>query len=431
MNSESSPSSTRSKRVLLGICGSIAAYKAADLVSRLREQGFEVRVLMTEAATRFITPLTLATLSGNAVGTHLWQDDPQGTEHIALARWADVFLIAPLSANTLAKLATGQADDWITTVALATRAPLILAPAMNTVMWENPITQKNCTELAARGATFLSPASGLLACGESGAGKLAEVPRIVGAIQKLFGDQTFSTSGTRAADSLSGQTVLITAGPTRSFIDSVRYMTNPSTGKMGSALAQVALDRGAHVVYVTGKDKGVETPLPRNAEQNHRLQIISVDTAEEMLKESLLWLPKVTGVIATAAVLDYRFKTTAPSKLKRSSDSTWIELIPSVDVLAGLRAQAHSGHWFVGFAAETDHEEVYGAQKLERKKLNAIFINSVAKDSQEKSTTGFGSSTNGGIWLSANGGRAESPLLPKSELGKWIWDRIQGDLLSS
>ena len=319
-------------KVLLCVSGSIAAYKSADVVSQLVKAGHEVQVLLTESAKQFVTPLVLETLSRKPVQHALWGEGISGTEHIRLARWPDVVVFAPATAHLLAKLALGLADDLVTTVALATQAPWLVAPAMNTVMWEQAIVQSHCDALKSRGVTFIDPqAEGVLACGEEGAGKLATPETIVARILE-FGRATsegissagaspyFNHRTTRPATDWTGQTLLITAGPTTSRIDAVRYLTNPSTGKMGAALAEQALLRGARVVHVLGVDKGVVRPVaPTGTEQ--RLTLIEVDTAEAMLDAALTHLPHATGVAATAAVLDYRFEKTAnSSKEKRARD---------------------------------------------------------------------------------------------------------------
>jgi phosphopantothenoylcysteine decarboxylase/phosphopantothenate--cysteine ligase len=248
--------SSMASNILIGISGSIAAYKMADVVSQLKKQGHQVQCILTESATQFVTPLVLETLSGNPVRSAIFGADISGTEHIDLARWADIFVIAPASANTIAKLSLGLADDLLTTVALATEAPLLIAPAMNTVMWNKPVTQGHLRALADGGARFVDPAAGVLACGEVGVGKLASVESIVLAINAYLSEvQT---------QDLSGLHVLITSGPTTTPIDAVRYITNHSTGRMGAAMAEAALARGAQVSMVLGVDKGVVRPIAPN-----------------------------------------------------------------------------------------------------------------------------------------------------------------------
>lgn len=399
--------------ILIGITGSIAAYKMADVVSQLTKQGHKVRCILTESATQFVTPLVLETLSGNPVRSAIFGADISGTEHIDLARWADLFVIAPASANTLAKLALGLADDLLTTVALATEAPLLIAPAMNTVMWNKPITQAHLRSLADAGARFVDPASGILACGEVGVGKLASVDSIVQAINAQL-TETISQD-------LVGVHVLITSGPTTTPIDAVRYITNHSTGRMGAAMAEAALRRGARVSMVLGIDKGVIRPVaPTGA--GSRLSIVDVRTAEEMAAAALKILPETNGVIATAAVMDYRVATPSAKKLKRANEATTLDLVPSVDVLGSLR-DAASGQWFLGFAAETDDVVENGQLKLERKGLDFLFANPVARVG-ESSETGFQVGTNGGTLLARDQAPRDFAVTSKAALADAIWNVV-------
>ncbi|KFL29696.1 hypothetical protein JP75_19015 [Devosia riboflavina] len=398
--------------VLIAVTGSISAYKIADVVSALTKQGHQVQCILTASAQQFITPLVLETLSGRPVKSDLFGADVSGTEHIDLARWADVFVVAPATANVLAKLALGLADDLLGTVALATRAPMLIAPAMNTVMWEHPATQGNLRTLLQRGATVIEPAAGTLACGEVGIGKLATAPDIVSAIEAAL---------VPPASDLADLTVLITAGPTTSPIDAVRYVTNHSTGRMGAAMAEEALRRGAHVRYVLGVDKGVVRPVP-SRDSADRLTLMEVHTAEEMAEAALRFLPSVDGVIATAAVLDYRVATPSAGKLKRASAATSLDMVPSIDVLGALKAAA-TGQWFLGFAAETDNVEANGRNKLDSKKLDFLFANPVACTG-ESTTTGFAVTTNGGILFRAKGEPLPLPVMSKTELARRLWDSI-------
>ena len=398
--------------ILIAVTGSISAYKIADLVSELTKLGHQVQCILTPSASQFITPLVLETLSGRPVRSALFGSDISGTEHIDLARWADIFVVAPATANVLAKLALGLADDLLTTVALATEAPILIAPAMNTVMWDKPITQQHVKTLTDRGAGLIDPAAGTLACGEVGIGKLAPVPAIVAAIEAALVTVTQDLAGTR---------VLITAGPTTTPIDAVRYITNHSTGRMGAAMAEEALRRGAEVRYVLGVDKGVVRPsAPRNAAG--RLTLVEVRTAEEMATAALAFLPDVDGVIATAAVMDYRVSAPAANKLKRASAATRLEMVPSVDVLGSLR-QAATDQWFFGFAAETDDVEANGRGKLETKNLDFLFANPVARIGQT-SQTGFSVPTNGGVLFRRDGEAVTLPVMTKPELARRLWDFI-------
>lgn len=398
--------------ILIAVTGSISAYKVADVVSELGKRGHQVQCILTESAAQFVTPLVLETLSDRPVKSALFGADVSGTEHIDLARWADIFVVAPATANMLAKLALGLADDLPTTVALATTAPMLLAPAMNTVMWDHPATQQNLKTLVDRGAAVIDPAAGTLACGEVGVGKLAPVLTIVQAIEAAL---------VVPPRDLTGVKVLITAGPTTSPIDAVRYITNHSTGRMGAAMAEEALRRGAEVRYVLGVDKGVIRPVAPKGSAD-RLTLVEVRTAEEMAAAALNLLPDVNGVIATAAVLDYRVANSAAGKLKRAAEATVLDMIPSVDVLGSLRAAA-TGQWFLGFAAETDNVEANGRNKLESKGLDFLFANPVARVG-ETSETGFSVPTNAGTLLRRDGDAVSLPVMSKAELARRLWSLI-------
>ena len=399
--------------ILIAISGSISAYKIADVVSELGKAGHEVQCILTRSAKEFVSPLVLETLSGRKALSEVFGPDVSGTEHIDLARWADLIVMAPASANMLARLALGLADDLPSTVALASEAPMLIAPAMNTVMWEKAVVQQNLATLAARGAEVVNPASGLLACGEVGMGKLAPVAEIVAAIERMA-----ARSG---GLDLKDERILITAGPTTTAIDAVRYITNHSTGRMGAAMAEEALRRGAVVDYVLGIDKGVVRPVaPRGAEG--RLHLVEVRTAEEMAAAALEKLPLVQGVVASAAVMDYSVASPSVSKLKRASDAVALDLVPSVDVLGALR-QAAKDQWFLGFAAETDDVEAHGQGKLEAKGLDFLFANEVAKLGVA-GRTGFAVGTNAGVLLGKDGSRHELALGSKAEIARQIWDRI-------
>ncbi|MBE0581016.1 bifunctional phosphopantothenoylcysteine decarboxylase/phosphopantothenate--cysteine ligase CoaBC [Devosia sp.] len=398
--------------ILIAVTGSISAYKIADVVSELGKRGHQVQCILSESAAQFVTPLVLETLSGRPVKSALFGPGVSGTEHIDLARWADVFVVAPATANVLAKLALGLADDLLTTVALATTAPMLIAPAMNTVMWDHPATRQNLKTLVDRGAAVIDPAAGTLACGEVGVGKLAPVAAIVEAIEAAVVVPNRDLTGVK---------VLITAGPTTSPIDAVRYITNHSTGRMGAAMAEEALRRGAEVRYVLGVDKGVVRPVVPKGSAD-RLTLVEVRTAEEMAAAALGFLPDVNGVIATAAVLDYRVANPATSKLKRAAEATVLDMVPSVDVLGSLRAAA-TDQWFLGFAAETDNVEANGRGKLESKGLDFLFANPVARVG-ETSETGFSVPTNAGTLLRRDGDAVSLPVMSKAELARRLWDLI-------
>ena len=399
--------------ILIAISGSISAYKVADVVSELGKAGHQVQCLLTRSATAFVSPLVLETLSGRKARVEQFGPDVSGTEHIDFARWAELMVFAPASANMLARLALGLADDLPSTVALATAAPILIAPAMNTVMWEKPIVQQHLATLVERGAKVVEPASGLLACGETGMGKLAPVANIVAAIEAALRPE--------GVQDLKDERVLITAGPTTTAIDAVRYITNHSTGRMGAAMAEEALKRGAVVDYVLGVDKGVVRPVPPRGTAA-RFHLVEVRTAEEMAAAALERLPQATGVVATAAVMDYAVAAPSASKLKRASDAISLDLVPSTDVLGSLR-QAASGQWFLGFAAETDNVEAHGAGKLKAKGLDFLFANEVARLGAA-GQTGFAVGTNAGVLLSAKGERHELALGPKSEIARQIWDIV-------
>lgn len=348
------------KNILVCISGGIAAYKCADLVRRLVVVGAEVRVVMTEAAQAFVTPLTLQALSGNPVHTSLL--DPRaeaGMGHIELARWADLVLVAPATANTLAKLAAGQADDLVNTLCLATRAPIVLAPAMNQVMWGSTVTQQNIAVLRERGLNIVGPGVGEQACGDIGAGRMLDVEPLLAAVAANF-----------ETGVLAGKKVLITAGPTREALDPVRYLSNRSSGKMGYALAEAAVESGACVTLVSGP---VQLSVPAH------LTFISVESAQQMYDAVLGVASTADVVIAAAAVADYRPAQVMADKIKKEKgDKTQLVLTKNPDIVAAVAAL--DGKRFVmGFAAETQSLEAYATDKLERKGLDAIVANDVSR----------------------------------------------------
>lgn len=346
------------RKILLGVTGGIAAYKSADLVRRLSDAGAEVRVAMTEAATRFVGPLTFQAVSGQPV--HLDLLDPAAEAamgHIELARWADTILIAPASADFIARLAHGLADDLLTTLCLATDSPIVLAPAMNRLMWANPATQDNCTLLRARGVRFLGPGEGDQACGEVGAGRMLEPLELVAGL------------AAPADGPLSGRCVLITAGPTREPIDPVRYISNRSSGKMGYAVAEAAREAGARVVLVSGP---VSLPAPPGVER------VDVETTAEMREAVMARAADCDLFIATAAVADYRPTSAAEAKIKKTEAELALSLERTADILSEVAAQPESP-FTVGFAAETHDLERYATAKLEGKKLDMIAANYVGE----------------------------------------------------
>jgi phosphopantothenoylcysteine decarboxylase/phosphopantothenate--cysteine ligase len=357
------------KQVLLGITGGIAAYKSAELVRRLRDAGATVRVVMTPAACEFITPLTLQALSGQPV--HLDLLDPAAEAamgHIELARWADVVLVAPASADFMARVAAGIADDLLSTLCLATQAPLLFAPAMNQVMWSNAATQQNLKTLASRGVRFAGPAEGAQACGDTGPGRMLEVPDLVSAAIGVF-----------AGGPLTGVRVMLTAGPTREAIDPVRYISNSSSGKMGFALAAAAAEAGANVTLVAGP---VSLPTPAGVSR------IDVVTAAEMHTAVMTRVADCDVFIGCAAVADYRAADIAPQKIKKTGETLALHLVRNPDIIAAVAA--HRPRPFtVGFAAETNDLLVHARQKLERKGLDLVIANDVSR-----SDIGFGSDHN-------------------------------------
>lgn len=348
------------KRVVLGVSGGIAAYKSADLVRRLRDAGAEVQVVMTAAAQQFITPLTMQALSGNPVHTELLNADAEaGMGHIALARWADLVVIAPASADVMARLAQGTANDLLTTLWLATRTKRAVAPAMNQQMWAAQVTQENVATLQAHGVTVFQPASGLQACGDVGAGRMLEAIELAQQCANLF--QT---------GLLTGKRVVITAGPTREALDPVRYISNHSSGKMGFSLAEACIEAGAQVTLISG---------PVHIATPDRVQQIKVISALEMLAASQEAVALGCDIfIATAAVADYRPANIAEQKIKKVGDVISIELVKNPDIVATI-AQLPNKPFMLGFAAETERVEDYARAKLHAKKLDMIACNDVSR----------------------------------------------------
>ena len=352
-------------KVAVGVCGGIAAYKACEVVRLLQDQGIRVQVIMTAAAQEFVRPLTFAALSGEKVITGLWDSGGEqpnldsAIEHISVAQSIDALVVAPCTADMMGKFAHGQADDFLSTLYLATPAPVIVAPAMNVEMWNHAATQENLETLRKRGVYMVEPGSGYLACGMVGAGRLAEPAEIVAAVLSALG----------VVRDLAGETVLITAGPTREPIDPVRFLGNRSSGKMGYALAEAALRRGAKVILISGP---VAIDAPEGAELNR------VETAEQMRNAVISQLDRATIVIAAAAVADFRLRNAAQDKIKRSGSLT-LELEPTPDILAEVSSQRDAGQMLIGFAAETANALENGRSKLRRKGIDAIVVNDVSK----------------------------------------------------
>jgi phosphopantothenoylcysteine decarboxylase/phosphopantothenate--cysteine ligase len=388
------------KTVVLGLCGGIACYKAAELVRGLVKEGAKVLVVLTRAAQQFITPLTLQTLSGNPVSTDTF-DLTQESEigHIRLADSAQALVVAPATANVIAKLAHGIADDLLTTVALATRAPIVIAPAMNVNMLNNRIVQRNIDRLRQSGMRVVDPEEGFLACGYEGQGRLASQAALIDAIKSALTPQT-----------LVGERVLVTAGPTREAIDPVRFISNRSSGKMGYAVAGAARRRGAAVVLVSG---------PTFLDAPPGVEHVPVTTAAEMREAVIGREPWATVVVMTAAVADYRAATPARQKIKKGSGALSLTLEQTSDILSEVGARRRAERLLVGFAAETEHGIEHARRKLREKHLDLIVLNDVSE-----ADAGFDVDTNR-VWLIGAAGEAEGwPLLDKEEVADRLMERV-------
>lgn len=392
------------RKILLGISGGIAAYKSADLVRRLKDAGADVRVVMTKGAQAFITPLTMQALSGRPVHTELLDTEAEAAMgHIELARWADAILVAPASADFIARLAGGQADDLLTTLFLASRAPKFLAPAMNQAMWADPATQRNLETLIQQDMQMLGPASGSQACGDVGLGRMLEATDIAEHLAAAFQSRL-----------MDGLRVTITAGPTREAIDPVRYISNHSSGKMGYALAQAMIDAGAKVTLISG---------PVNLEPPEFSHTIQVESAEQMLAAAQSAEAACDVFIACAAVADYRVDQVATQKIKKSADSMQLQLVKNPDILQTVAA-AEKPPFCVGFAAETQSVVEYARGKLQRKRLKMIVANDVSR-----SDIGFGSEDNAVIVIDA-GGEYPLPLASKQQIARQLTEMIAQRLQS-
>jgi phosphopantothenoylcysteine decarboxylase / phosphopantothenate---cysteine ligase len=385
------------RNVVLGVSGSIAAYKAVDLASKLTQAGANVHVIMTEAATKLVGEASFRAITGHPVSTDMFDlTNPHSIEHVSLADLADVFLIAPATANVLAKVAHGLADDLLTCTALATRAPFLVAPAMHTAMWEDEATQANVETLRCRRVRFVGPAAGRLASGGFGAGRLAPVSEILGTVLQLLG---------RTGD-LAGRRIVVTAAGTREAIDPVRFLGNRSTGKMGIALAEAARDRGADVTLVCGP---TQLPMPSG------LNVIPVTSAQDMLAAVKDAAQDADALIMAAAVADYAPTTPTTEKLKKTDDPLLLRLERTVDILDAVRNVSVR----VGFAAETEALIENASRKLRAKKLDLVVANSISA-----SDAGFGADTNRCTILAASGRKDELPLLPKREVADRVLDRV-------
>lgn len=388
------------KKIVLGVTGGIAVYKAVDLVSRLRKAGCEVRVVMTEHAQQFVTPLTFKEISGNAVATSMWNANQEfNVEHIALANWADAFLVAPATANILAKMACGIADDLLSTTLLAAQAPIVVCPAMNTGMYQNPATQENIAKLQERGVTVMPSAVGHLACGTSGPGRLPEPQQIVEFMSAFFAGREGDLRGLR---------VLVTAAGTREPIDPVRYVGNRSSGKMGYAVAQMAAERGADVLLISGPSALAAPP---------NVRVVNVETTNEMLEACLAAYGDVDIVIKAAAVADYRPRDVADQKIKKKTDDALtVVMDKNPDILKTLGAKKEQ-QVLVGFAAETQNLLANAREKVVKKNLDMIVANDVTA-----AGAGFNSDTNIVKFLFANGDVRELEQMPKVDVANRILD---------
>ncbi len=395
-------------RLALGVSGGIAAYKAAELVRLFQERGFEVQVVMTAAAREFVSPLTFAALSGRKVITEAFNEAAgeanveSAIEHIAVAQSIDALLIAPATADVLAKIAHGLADDFLTTLVLATTAPLVVAPAMNVNMWENAATQENLAVLRRRDVKIVEPEEGYLACGMVGAGRLASLESIVAAVSAALG----------VADDFKGETVLVTAGPTEEPIDPVRYISNRSSGKMGYAVAEAARRRGGDVILVSG---------PTHLESPSGVTLHRVRTAQEMADVVFDHLAEATILIMAAAVADFRASAVEPGKIKRNAGSRTLQLEPTEDILGEVACRRRLGQLVVGFAAETDHLVENARAKVMSKNLDLIVANDVTQEG-----AGFDVDTNIVTLVFADGQVLPLERMTKLDVASRILDEVAG-----
>lgn len=389
------------KCVVLGVTGGIAAYKACELTSRLRKAGAQVYVIMTKNACQFVAPLTFETLSNHPVATDTFaRPETWEVEHVALAKRADVFVIAPATANILAKMACGLADDMLSTTVLATRAPVLVAPAMNTGMWDNPATQENVERLQQRGVHFIGPEGGFLACGDTGAGRMSEPKDIFDAIEKLLAMQ----------QDLAGLSVLVTAGPTQERLDPVRFITNRSSGKMGYAIAAAAAARGASVTLVTGP---TSLPIPQG------VNAVRILSTQELYGQMLALCPKMDVVIQAAAPADFTPETVADQKIKKQGNEPLvIRLTQTPDVAAAVGKTKKEGQTLVGFAADTNDVLQNAQKKLAKKNLDLIVANDVTAPG-----AGFDVDTNIVTFVTQDG-LEKLPKMKKAEVADTLLDRI-------
>ncbi|MGH9378615.1 MAG: bifunctional phosphopantothenoylcysteine decarboxylase/phosphopantothenate--cysteine ligase CoaBC [Terriglobia bacterium] len=391
-------------KVALGVTGGIAAYKAAELLRVLQDRGLEVQVIMTRSAREFVTPLTFASLSGHKVITDLFEgSEPNlesSIEHIAVAQGIDALVIAPATADALARMAQGLASDFLTTLYLATKAPVIVAPSMNVNMWEHAVTQSNVARLRERGVTVVEPGAGYLACGMTGAGRLREPDAIAEAVFRTLG----------LSDDMKGETLLVTAGPTREPLDVVRHLGNRSSGKMGFALAEAGRRRGARVLLVSG---------PTHLDPPAGVALERVQTADEMAETVMKRLDEASMVVMAAAVADYQAESVAPGKMKKSNGSLTLRLKPTRDILCEIAARRHPGLLVAGFAAETDNVLENAAAKLVSKRLDLIVANDVTREG-----AGFDGDTNIVTLLFPGGRQKHLEKASKLEIARQVLDEI-------
>ena len=396
----------KDKTVVIGVSGGIAVYKTLDVVSRLRKLGVNVNVIMTKSATEFVTPLSFQSLSQNYVVCDMFEDPKTwDVEHISLAKRADVFLIAPATANVIGKIANGIADDMLTTTVMATKAKVLIAPAMNTNMYENPILQRNIYTLKELGYNFVEPESGRLACGDTGKGKLASPETIVDEVVKLLSK----------GQDLKGKSIIVTAGPTVESIDPMRYITNRSTGKMGYSIAKEAIERGADVTLITG-------PTNLTPPQNLK-KLVKIESAKDMYEAVLANLDENDVVIKSAAVADYKPKNYSNKKIKKSDDDLVIELDRNKDIAQEI-GKIKNNKILVGFAAETNDLIENASLKIKKKNLDFIVANDLTKEG-----AGFGVDTNIVKIIDKEGNITEYPKMKKEEVANIILDKIK-ELLS-
>ena len=387
-------------RVVLGVTGCIAAYKSAIVLRLLQERGANIFPVMTRSARHFLGELTLEKLSGHKVVSELFSNQGSDIEHIRLARNSDLLLVAPATANVIAKFANGIADDFLTTLYVSTTTPVVVAPAMNVEMWRHAATQENLRLLAERGVGIVEPESGYLACGEVGEGRLAEPEKIVAEVLDRL----------QASSQLRGSRVLVTAGPTVEDIDPVRFLSNRSTGRMGYAIAEEAQRRGAGVTLVSG---------PTHLTPRFDCELVEVRSAREMDRAVQDHFEKADITVMAAAVADFSPLRRYDHKMKKSDAPDALQLERTIDILNRLSTRKRDSQVLVGFAAETKQLEQAGREKLQRKKLDLIFVNDVSQEDR-----GFASSHNQVLCLDRLGGQAESDLLPKNEIARFVWDRV-------